>query len=483
MNLLKIIITLVLIVGAGKMLFINDVSAQSGKRLNVVFILSDDQRYNTIHALGNADVITPNLDKLVHNGFAFTRAHIMGGRQGAICAPSRAMIMTGTYANHLTGDGTIIPEKIQTFPEVLRAAGYTTFATGKWHSDKTSYNRSFSTAENIFFGGMHMPDAGGQEHPQLFHYDPSGRYPDSTRWKGEHFSSQSYTEAAVEFIRKQKDSKKPFLCYVAFTSPHDPRTPPKEFKEMYATKNIPLPKSYMPAHLFDNGELEVRDENLLPHPRSKEAVIEELTNYYAMITEMDSRVGAIMEAIKTNGFADNTLIVFAGDNGLAVGNHGLLGKQNLYDHSIRVPLIFSGPGVPRNKTSAALCYLPDINPTVMDYLAIPKATTVESKSLKPVISGSSKKNRDDVYFLYRDFQRGIRTDDNWKLILYNVKGVQSTQLFNCNTDPDELHNLADTKSYLAKVIALKGLLAKEMKAYGDNLDITKPGWGVDESGK
>ncbi|MEO6000368.1 MAG: sulfatase-like hydrolase/transferase [Chitinophagaceae bacterium] len=483
MNVQKIIFAHVLFVIAGMLLFFNEVSAQQMKHINVVFILSDDQRYNTIHGLGNPDVITPNLDNLVRNGFAFTRAHIMGGRQGAICAPSRAMIMTGTYANHLTGDGTIIPEKTKTFPELLRAAGYTTFATGKWHSDKTSYNRLFSSGENIFFGGMHMPEAGGQEHPQLFHYDPSGRYPDSSKWKGDHYSSQSYTEAAVEFINKQKGSEKPFLCYVSFTSPHDPRTPPKTFRDMYVTKKIPLPKSFMAAHPFDNGELEVRDENLLPHPRTQEAVIEELTSYYAMITEMDSRVGVIIEALKANGFADNTLIVFAGDNGLAVGNHGLLGKQNLYDHSIRVPLIFSGPGVPKNKTSAALCYLPDINPTVMDYLAIPKAVTVESKSLKPIISGSSKKIRDDVYFLYRNFQRGIRTIDNWKLILYNVKGIQNTQLFNCNTDPDELHNLANSKSYQAKVAALKGLLAKEMEAYGDNLDITKPGWGVNEARK
>lgn len=455
--------------------------SQELKRMNVVFILSDDQRYNTIHALGNNQVITPNLDKLVRNGFAFTRAHIMGGRQGAICAPSRAMIMTGTYANHLTKDGTVIPASTPTFPEVLRTAGYTTFQSGKWHSDKASYNRLFSTGENIFFGGMHFPAAGGQEHPQLFHYDPSAKYPDSAKRISDRYSSQAYADAAVDFINKQKGTEAPFLCYVAFTSPHDPRTPPKKFRDMYDAKKISVPRSFMPDHPFDNGELKIRDEELLAHPRNKDSVREELTKYYAMITEMDSRIGAILEAIKNNGFENNTLVVFAGDNGLAVGNHGLMGKQNLYDHSVRVPLIFSGPGVPANKSSGALCYLSDINPTVLDFLVAPVSKTVEARSLKAVISGQSKKVRENVYFLYRNLQRGIRTDDDWKLILYNVKGKQRVQLFNCKNDPDELKDLSGEKTYEKKVSQMKKLLAEEMKACGENLDITKPGWGAASS--
>lgn len=133
--------------------------------MNVVFILSDDQRYNTIHSLGNKDIITPNLDNLSRMGTSFTRAHIMGGRQGAICMPSRAMIMAGTDANHLQKDGAVIPAAMPTFPELLRANGYITFQSGKWHSDKASYNRSFSTGDNIFFGGMNFLDSGGQTRP------------------------------------------------------------------------------------------------------------------------------------------------------------------------------------------------------------------------------------------------------------------------------------------------------------------------------
>ena len=164
------------------------------QKMNVVFILSDDQRYNTIHALGNKDIVTPNLDRLVQMGTTFTRAHIMGGRQGAICMPSRVMMLAGRYANHLQQDGAVIPVDMPTFPQLLRANGYTTFQSGKWHSDKASYNRSFSYGDNIFFGGMNFPDSGGQEKPRMFHYDSSGKYSFDKEFQGDHFSSACYAE-------------------------------------------------------------------------------------------------------------------------------------------------------------------------------------------------------------------------------------------------------------------------------------------------
>ena len=445
------------------------------KRMNVVFILSDDQRYNTIHALGNKEIITPNLDRLVQMGTTFTRAHIMGGRQGAICMPSRVMMLAGRYENHLQKDGAVIPVETPTFPELLRANGYTSFQSGKWHSDKAAYNRSFSNGDNIFFGGMNFPDSGGQEKPKMFHYDPSAKYPDSLKWQGDHFSSAYYAEAAVDFINKQKNSAAPFVCYLAFTSPHDPRTAPENFRKMYNDSSIPLPPSFMPQHPFDNGELNVRDELLLPKPLNKDSIKKETAAYYAMITEMDSHVGEVLDALQANGMLENTLIIFAGDNGLALGNHGLLGKQNLYDPSVRVPLIIAGPGLPKNKRSDALCYLSDISPTVLDFTGVPLPGSIESKSLLPTIKNAAPL-RDNVYFLYRDLMRGVRTADNQKLILYNVNGVHTTQLFDLNTDPYELHNLAADKKHGKELEQLTALLAKDMKEYDDDLDIVNADW-------
>ena len=139
------------------------------------------------------------------------------------------------------------------------------------------------------------------------------------------------------------------MCYVALTSPHDPRTPPPPYDRLYDPTKIPLPKNFYPIHPFDNGDLNVRDEQLLPTPRTPEAIKKEIALYYGMISEMDAQVGRILVTLEKEGLMENTLIVFAGDNGLAVGQHGLLGKQNLYEHSIRVPMIFSGPGIPKNK--------------------------------------------------------------------------------------------------------------------------------------
>ena len=278
--------------------------------------------------------------------------------------------------------------------------------------------------------------------------------------------------ATVDFINKQKNSNTPFVCYLAFTSPHDPRTAPDRFRKMYDDSKIPLPTSFMPQHPFDNGELKVRDELLLPKPLNKDSIKKEIAAYYAMITEMDSHVGEVLDALQANGMLDNTLIIFAGDNGLALGNHGLLGKQNLYDYSVRVPLIIAGPGLPKNKRSDALCYLSDICPTVLDIAGIALPKSIESKSLLPTIKNNAPL-RNDLYFLYRDFQRGVRTADNWKLIMYNVNGVHTTQLFDLNTDPYELHNLAADKKYNNRLQQLTALLEKDMKDYDDNIDLRK----------
>jgi len=137
------------------------------------------------------------------------------------------------------------------------------------------------------------------------------------------------------------------------------------------------------------------------------------------------------------GLLENTLIVFAGDNGLAMGQHGLLGKQNLYEHSIRVPMIFSGPGIPKNVKNNSFVYLSDIAPTIYEYMNIQSPKTVEAKSLGPILRNPTSSVRENIYNVYGHWSRSIKTKDGYKLILYNVDGVQTTQLFNLKTDPWE----------------------------------------------
>lgn len=442
-----------------------DASAQHAK--NILILYSDDQSYNTIHALGNNAIQTPNLDKLVSEGLTFTQAHVMGGHQGAVCIPSRAMLMTGRYVTRLPGDGSTIPDSLISLPEVLQTQGYTTFHTGKWHSDKASHNRMFNTGDNIFFGGMHFPNAGGQEHPTVYHYDPTGIYPADKMMMKDTGSSQLYAETAIRFLSSDEAHIKPFLCYVAFTSPHDPRTPSPKFQQMYNPANIPLPPNFMTIHPFDNGDMNVRDELLLGKPRNADSVKREIALYYGMISELDEQVGRIMEALEKAGLKENTLVVFAGDNGLAVGQHGLLGKQNLYEHSIRVPMIMAGPGIPKNKKTDNFTYLSDINPTIYDYLDIRKPATVEALSLMPVILNPKSKIRNAIYNVYGNWSRSIKTIDGFKLIVYNVKGEKHTQLFHLKNDPWEMHDLSENSGYQTQIKLMRIVLQHEMKEKHD----------------
>lgn len=453
--------------------------AQQGKftAKNVLVIYSDDQSYHTLGVMGNKIIQTPNLDKLANSGILFTQTHVMGGHQGAICIPSRVMLLTGRYVNRLPGDGSMVPDSLISLPEILRTKGYTTYHTGKWHSDKASHHRMFNAGGDIFFGGMHFLNQGGQFHPTVYQFNSAGIYNENQKRISDTFSSELYANSAIQFLNSATSKEKPFFCYVAFTSPHDPRTPPQRFIEMYEKVKIPLPPNFLPNHPFDNGDMNVRDEQLLPRPLMPTAVKKEIALYYGMISEMDEQVGRILEALEKNHLRENTLIIFAGDNGLAVGQNGLVGKQNLYEHSIRVPMIMSGPGIPKHKLNNGFTYLSDINPTIYDYLNIKKPISIEAKSLLPVLKDPQKKVRTNIYTLYGNWSRSIKTADGYKLILYYVDSTQTTQLFNLNNDPWETKNLSAQKFYFNKVNTMRALLKKEMSEANDDLFIDQPDWG------
>jgi arylsulfatase A-like enzyme len=287
-------------------------------RPNILFLFADDQRADTIAALGNPHIKTPNIDTLVTSGFTFRTNYCFGGNSGAVCVPSRAMLMSGKTWFHVD---TATLKGARLMPEVLGENGYVTFGTGKWHNGQDSWLRAFQQGRNIFFGGM-------SDHLQVPVRDlgPDGKLtPVRT---GEKFSSELFADAAIEFLRRQ-DGKKPFFAYVAFTAPHDPRMPPVPFREMYYRDRPPLPANFLPQHPFDNGMLVLRDENLAPWPRTEAVIRDQLAEYYGLITHMDGQIGRILAALKETGLADNTIIIYAADQGLAVGSHGLLGKQSI----------------------------------------------------------------------------------------------------------------------------------------------------------
>lgn len=431
------------------------------RRPNVLFLLADDQRPDTIHALGNDLIQTPHLDRLVRTGTAFTRAYCMGSTQPAVCVPSRAMLMSGRTLFRAPVDLAAVP----LMPEVFGAAGYDTFGTGKWHNRPASYARAFRQGADIFFGGM-----ADQFHTPIYPFDPSGQYPAASKHPAEHFSSETFADAAIGFLQSRKGSDRPFFCYVAFTSPHDPRTPPGSYATMYDPAKMPLPANYLPEHPFDNGELKVRDEQLAPWPRTPAIVRKELADYYGMISHHDAQIGRILQALDATGEAANTIVVFTSDHGLAIGSHGLMGKQNLYEHSMGTPLVIAGPDVPQGRRSDAFCYLFDLFPTLCELTGVAVPSTVEGVSLAPILEGEPFAPRDSVFGAYMLVQRSVR-DRQWKLIRY--PRVDRTQLFNLADDPDERRDLSAEPGYAERMAAMVEKLRGWQRTLGDELSLEK----------
>ena len=421
------------------------------KRPNVLFFLSDDQRADTIAALGNLHIKTPNLDKLVARGTAFKRAYCMGAMQGAVCVPSRAMIMSGRSLFNINDS----LKGITTWPEMFARMGYRTFITGKWHNQQASVLAAFADGKNIFFGGM------GDPHKLPVADITPKRTLTEKKLSGKH-SVELFADSAIDFIKQQKGADRLFVAYVAFNGPHDPRVAPKEYHAPYDRSKPPLPPNFLPQHPFNNGELIVRDERLAPWPRTPDVVRQHLADYYAYITFMDAQIGRILAALREAGLEDDTIIVFASDSGLAVGSHGLFGKQNLYDHSMRAPLIFAGPGVPQGKTSEALVYLFDIFPTLGDLAKVKGPDGSEGKSLAPIMNGGQ--SRDSIFLAYRQFQRAVR-DERYKMIVY--PHINKTQLFDLQNDPDETKDLGDDPLHAKRIVQLTQKLEALQKTFGD----------------
>lgn len=426
---------------------------QTLQKPDILFLFTDDQRFDTISALGNPAVQTPHMDSLVERGVAFTHAHIPGGTSSAVCMPSRAMLHTGRHLFQIEGAGESIPPEQITLGEALQQAGYTCFGTGKWHNGPASYARSFNAGAEIFFGGM-------EDHWNVpaHDFDPTGRYEETMPlctdpWRnkevrvrpGDHVtagkhSSELFADAAIKFLESY-NSDDPYFMYISFMAPHDPRVMPDAYRDLYDAELIQVPDNFSGGHQFDNGALKIRDELLAQFPRNPKEIREHIADYYAMITHLDAQIGRVVETLKERGSLKNTIIVLAGDNGLALGRHGLMGKQNLYEHSVRVPLIFSGPGVPTGYQSHALVYLSDIFPTLFDLLDVEPPDSVEGLSLVPVMRQQRDQVREMLYLAYKEYQRGVR-DQRFKLIEYHVEGNRTTQLFDLQNDPWELRNLA-----------------------------------------
>ena len=443
--------------------------ADQPTRPNFLVLVSDDQRPDTIGALGNSIIQTPHLDRLVHRGLTFTRAVCAH----PLCVPSRAELLTGCtgFRNGVHPPNNKPDLALPTWPKVMAAAGYSTYHVGKWMIAGRPSTRGFQESLGLFASGKRPTtpqfDSAGREvtgyRGWMFQTDDRQLLPEQGVGLTPNISAK-FADAAIEFISRK--SAKPFFLQVDFTAPHDPLLDPPGWLDKYPAQDMPLPKNFMARHPFDHGNLAGRDEKLNTWPRKQSDIRRDLATYYRVISDMDAQIGRIIKALTDHGKLENTVIIFTSDHGLAIGSHGLMGKQNMYEHTIGVPLIFSGPGIPGNELRTAQIYLRDLFPTTCDLARIAIPNTVEGHSFKPVIEGQEKKIYDQVFGYFNDKQRMVRTD-RWKLIYY--PHLQRYQLFDVKSDPHELKDLTNMPAHRDIKEHLKTVLLRWQQEVDDPL--------------
>ena len=437
----------------------------AAKQPNVLFIFTDDQRPDAFGAVGNPDIKTPNMDSIFRDGFVFRQAYIQGSMTNATCLPSRAMIMSGKslFRAPLRLDSGML------LPQALQKGGYHTFATGKWHNGELSFERSFDEAEAVFLGGAARSHIGVPVHRMIaglmVPYD-----------SGESFSTELFTNAAIEFIESREKSDEPFFCYIPYTAPHSPVTPPGKWATMYDPEKITLPPNHaaLRPDLVDErpgigrssgfGRSRGRGGDESPIDRAKK----QFALYYGLISHLDYHIGRVIQSLERTGQIDDTIILFATDHGMAMNSHGQNGKHNAFEHTSRVQMVFSGSKISKGE-SDALVYLYDIYPTLCGLTGLPVPEGVEGKSLSGIIKGEEDSVREYLFTAYMDDQRAIR-DDRWKLF-YRPKSDR-VAFYDIKNDPNELNDLAQSAKYSKRIDQLKQALSKARLEYGDTAEAT-----------
>jgi choline-sulfatase len=459
------------------------------KQPNFLFILVDDQSPWDLKMYNPGSTLdTPNLDRLAARGLVFDAAYHMGSFSGAVCTPSRHMIMSGRTVWHLPpapwGTKTSPPRlEEQTLAAVFNRAGYATMRTCKIGNSYEAANRQFAV-----------------------------RYDATKRGSTAESGSAWHAERVLDYLqaRQTNTDKRPFLIYFGFSHPHDTRDGTPELLAKYGATNHTdqaappalhpkqprLPENYLPAHPFDTTDSGVRDEVAVSgvwKRRDEATVRNELGREFACSENIDLQIGRVLEKLAAIGELDNTYIFYTADHGMAIGRHGLMGKQNLYEHTWRVPFLVAGPGIEGGRRVAGNIYLLDVLATLCDLAQVPAPPTNEGLSFRPVLEGRQTVIRELLYGVYsggaKPGMRSVRKGD-WKLIEYESpeRQIRQTQLFNLAENPYELisqhrdpgtmalngvtpaanqTNLADDPRHAEKLTEMRALLLAEMRRWDD----------------
>ncbi|MCJ8165735.1 sulfatase-like hydrolase/transferase [Pontibacter sp. E15-1] len=479
MDIRKRIRTFLLVFGC--LLLFSVCKAQEKKRPNFLFVLIDDQSPFDLKLYDRTSILeTPTIDKLAEQGMVFESVRHMGSMNGAVCTPSRHMIMTGRTLWHLPPSAEFQqqtgfhPLDTMTIGAIFNRAGYSTMRTCKEGNSYPGANRQFTVVK------------------------------DKTKRGGtEESGSAWHAEQVLTYLgeREQADKKDPFFIYFGFSHPHDPRNGTPDLLDKYGAINhkdeetIPpanprqpaLPANYLPAHPFHHGHPDLRDETRVSgvwERRDENTVRNELGRDFACSENIDTQLDRVLQKLEAMGELENTYIIYTSDHGMAMGRHGLVGKQNLYEHTWRVPFIVKGPGIKPGTRVEGNIYLLDLLPTFCELAGIKTPETVQGESFVPVLKGEKQTIREVQYGVYNGGTKpGIRTvkKGDWKLIKYDVMdgAVRETQLFNLAQNPNEylaehkksgnemLTDLAENPKYAAKLREMEALLLEQMKLHDD----------------
>ncbi|MDE0863576.1 MAG: sulfatase-like hydrolase/transferase [Rubripirellula sp.] len=458
-------------------------STVASQRPNILILMTDDMSRRCVTATGGMQAITPNIDALARRGTVMQNTVHQGAFSGAICTCSRAMILTGrplwsVTPNQLAYAG---PANLNTadklFPEQFREEGWQTFGTGKWHNGNAALLRSFDHAEAIT-GGMlpfNQRDRGGAKdnaieigmmNPTCQRIAGPGKVEkhQTTGW-----STDVFYDAAEDFLDSTWNKEKPFMMYVSTNAPHDPRHVPAEIIARF--KNVYEPPNYQSIHPFDNGDMLVRDEMVYKPPHSPETVRRERAIYLAMCAQIDDRIGQLLNKLDQLGQLKNTIVLFTADHGLSVGEHGLMGKQNLYDGSWRVPMIIAGPGVPSGESRDGFAYLHGIYPTLAKLAGIRAPDYTQKFDFHDVMIGKGK-GQPQLFGAYMPnvkVPNGVRAvrEGNHKLLYYTHSGRR--QLFDLEKDSWETNDLIGDPAHQNTADQLMAALENWMESSGDPL--------------
>ena len=451
------------------------------KRPNFLFVLVDDQSALDLQVYDSNSILeTPNISKLASEGMVFETARHMGSWSGAVCTPSRHMIMTGrtlwnlpSYRKQFSNPEAPDSLELQTIGAVFNRAGYQTMRTCKKGNSYPEANAQFTVVH------------------------------DATKRKGtEDGGSAWHSKQVLEYLngRESNQVTDPFFIYFGFSHPHDTRDGTDELLLKYGATNHrdtsslppinarqpPLQENYLPAHPFFHGHPNLRDEERVSgvwKRRDEQSIRNELGREYACSENIDIQLGKVLEKLELMGELDNTYIIYTSDHGMSIGRHGLMGKQNLYEHTWKVPLIVKGPGIRSGTRVEGNVYLLDLLPTFCDLAGIAAPNTVNGESFKSILKGSETKIRDVMYGVYSGGSKpGMRSvaQGDWKLIKYDMMegAVRETQLFNIKENPfeylpehgkeGEMHtNLATNPKYADKLAEMEALLLAQMKTNND----------------